>query len=334
MHKGVKMKSIFKTKKVLGLLGATFLAVAGCTSEDVNYDIPVNSNELVDQNVVYKSETVAVEVEEKPEINSTEITKTDDKVVDEKSSDAVVANDAKTTPADSIDVEKEVAQAKKEAEERAKLMSENEPSDKGENVIVPPPAYSDETVNFTNNSYSEAVKEDDEFARAVAEAESRRGGAVSTLSTVRVSKDVKTAEPATRKSYKLDVKDLPVEEKERNITFLSTVIYHSNARADVSARDERVLKNVANFAKKHNAIIRVVGNSSSRSKNMKEAQNKIANFDLSILRAQKVRDILIKYGVPSDKVFISAVSDTEKISEENMPINEAVNRRTEVYINY
>ena len=137
-----------------------------------------------------------------------------------------------------------------------------------------------------------------------------------------------------RKSYKLDVKDLPVEDRERNITFLSTVIYHSNAKADISARDERTLRNVANFAKKNDAILRVVGNSSSRSKNMKESQNKIANFDLSILRAQKVRDLLVKFGVPSDKVFISAVSDTEKISEENMPINEAVNRRTEIYINY
>ena len=325
MYKGVKMKSIFKTKKALSLLGITFLVIAGCTSDDVNYDIPVNSNELVDQNVAYKSETVPVEVEEKPEINSTDINKTDssDAKIDE------IKNKGQQSASDKIDVAQEIAQAKKEAEERTKLMSEDESSNKKEEVIVPPPAYSDETVNFTNNSYKN-VSADDEFARAVAEAEARHSG--KSIESTNVPPMLEKKE-SVHKSYKLDVKDVPVE-KERSITFLSTVIYHSNARADISARDERVLKNVANFAKKNDAIIRVVGNSSSRSKNMKESQNKIANFDLSILRAQKVRDILIKYGVPSDKVFISAVSDTEKISEENMPINEAVNRRTEVYINY
>ena len=67
---------------------------------------------------------------------------------------------------------------------------------------------------------------------------------------------------------------------------------------------------------------------------MKEIQNKIANFDLSLLRAQKVADALVKAGIPREKIFISAVADTEKIVEENMPINEAINRRTEIYINY
>ena len=236
--------------------------------------------------------------------------------------------------------------------------SVDDKNDKTE-VIVPPPAHSDKTIRFTKSSYTEAVSEDDEFARAVAEAEARRSTRANSSKPetqhytreekVKIFEDgiskskpiIDSAIDSTqkmrdnrRKSYKLDVKDLPVEDRERNITFLSTVIYHSNAKADISARDERTLRNVANFAKKNDAILRVVGNSSSRSKNMKESQNKIANFDLSILRAQKVRDLLVKFGVPSDKVFISAVSDTEKISEENMPINEAVNRRTEIYINY
>ena len=65
-----------------------------------------------------------------------------------------------------------------------------------------------------------------------------------------------------------------------------------------------------------------------------KVQNKLKNFELSILRAQKVRDVLISQGVPSDKIFIDAVADTEKVVEENMQINEAINRRTEVYINY
>ena len=427
------MKLKFKLKKGLGLLGATIVVVAGCTSEDVNYDIPVNSNELIDQNVVYKSETTAVDIDEKPSINSSDIAnadtaketksegnadilvateqteaatagdKTEDKV-ENKSEDKTTSVATKTSePADAVpamsevksntevktesnsedktedkavnadntvlDVEAEIAQAKAEAEANAKLMAETKPSSetegvKSENkVIVPPPAYSDETVNFTQSSYRTATSDDDEFARAVAEAEARRNAPSSarpveqtndarkdysraekmkmiedTISKSKSSVDsavatIQKIRDNNRKSYKLNVSEID-DAKERNITFLSTVIYHSNAKADISTRDERALKNVANFAKKRNALLRIVGNSSSRSKNMKEIQNKIANFDLSILRAQKVRDTLIKYGVPSENVFISAVSDTEKVAEENMPINEAVNRRTEVYITY
>ena len=69
-------------------------------------------------------------------------------------------------------------------------------------------------------------------------------------------------------------------------------------------------------------------------KDMKEFENKIENFDLSLLRAQRVRDALVGFGIPSNRIFISAVSDTEKIVEENMPIHEAINRRTEIYLNY
>ncbi len=130
---------------------------------------------------------------------------------------------------------------------------------------------------------------------------------------------------------KLNVK--PIEEV-KDITFLSTIVYHSNGKADISTKDMTALKNVVKFTKENNGIIRIVGNSSSRSRNMKEIQNKLVNFDLSFLRASKVRDTLIKLGMDKNKIYITAAADTEKIVEENMPINEAINRRTEIYINY
>ena len=268
-------------KKVFYTLAIVLFSVVGCTSSDINSEIPVSSDELIDQNVVYKSETVKVDVEE---ISSPSI------------------DFAKTEKAEEME------------------------------VIVPPPAYDDATVDFTQLSYMNQTIDDD-FENAVRDAQERRG--IKVAPVVKPLPKIKETSVATTSSKpfskKLEIREV---EPERNITFLSTIIYHSNTKADISARDLKALKNVAKFVCEKDAIVRVVGNSSSRSKDMKEIQNKIANFDLSLLRAQKVADALVKEGVSREKIFINAVGDTEKIVEENMPINEAINRRTEIYINY
>ncbi len=285
-------------KRSLGLFSACVFALFGCTS-DVN-DIPVSSNDLVDQNVVYKSETVAVDVEEK-KLSSNDFSKS--------------SND--------IDI----------AENEIELTERKEVE-----VIIPPHATNGETIDFIDGNYIERNIEDVEFEMAVAQAEARRGIPPSRRfayvpaprqNVEAVKSDVEASK--SQEKRKLEVKDV---EPVRDITFLSTVVYHSNTKADISAKDMKALKNVAKLAREKNAIVRVVGNASSRSKDMKEIQNKIENFDLSLLRAQKVSEALIKFGVPKDKVFIIAAADTEKVVEENMPINEAINRRTEIYLNY
>ena len=288
-------------KRSLSLFSACVLALFGCTSDVDN--IPVSSNDLVDQNVVYKSETVSVEVEEKK-------SSSDDFAKSSTTSEYV-----------------EVAPAEAEVTETKEM-----------EVIIPPHATNDETINFVDGYYVTRNPEDVEFEMAVAQAEARRGipherrpayVPAPRQNVETVKSDIETLKPQEKR--KLTVKDI---EPVRDITFLSTVIYHSNTKADISAKDMGALKNVAKLAREKNAIVRVVGNSSSRSKDMKEIQNKIENFDLSLLRAQRVSEALVKFGVPKDKIFISAVADTEKVVEENMPINEAINRRTEIYLNY
>lgn len=322
----------FNMKKNLCLLTATLLSVFGCTtSDDINSEIPVSSDDLIDQNVVYKSETVKVEVEDKKSAQKTEPEKSvepatsDVKTKDEVPVEPVVVDDKK------VDEKTEPSSEPVANADMAKV-AEPEPMD----VIVPPPATDDETIDFVETKYIEEEPTDAEFELAVLQAQQRRGIRPSSQRIEKKKVFIGEKKPAPEKVAKPFDKKLNVSELEpsRNIEFLSTVIYHSNTKADISSRDLTALKNVASFAKQKNAIIRVVGNASSRSKDMKEIQNKIANFDLSLLRAQRVRDALIKFGVPEDMVFISAVSDTEKVAEENMPINEAVNRRTEIYIKY
>ena len=284
-------------KKVcLGLFSACVLALIGCTSDVDN--IPVSSNDLIDQNVVYKSETVKVDVEE----------------------NAVPSND--------------FAGNEVEVSERREM-----------EVIIPPSATENENIDFVNGYYVPKNPEDMEFEMAVAQAEARRGIRPSAPSYMPAPRVMPAPMPMTQAmpAPAPMVNPMPVAPKQvevkniepvRSITFLSTVVYHSNTKADISAKDMSALKNVAKLAREKNAIVRVVGNSSSRSKDMKEIQNKIENFDLSLLRAQKVSDALVKFGVPKDRIFINAVADTEKVVEENMPLNEAINRRTEIYLNY
>ncbi|MCR5506460.1 MAG: OmpA family protein [bacterium] len=283
-------------KLSLSLFSICLLALFGCTS-DID-DVPVSSNDLIDQNVVYKSETVKVDVEE----------------VQAPANDFSKTEVAKT----------ETFETKKEVE-----------------VIVPPQATESENVDFVDAYYIERNPEDVEFEMAVAQAEARRGIRPSQKRTYVPVKPAPEIMPMTQdapmpvsvpqEKRKLNVKDI---EPVRNITFLSTIVYHSNTKADISEKDLKALKNVAKLAREKNAFVRVVGNASSRSKDMKEVQNKIENFDLSLLRAQKVSDALVKFGVPKDRIFIVAAADTEKVVEENMPINEAINRRTEIYLNY
>ena len=196
-------------KKVsLSLFTAGIIALAGCTS-DINSDIPVSSNDLIDQNVVYKSETVKVDVEA-VKIPSNDFSK------------------------NNVDQPKVVAVEEKKVE-----------------VIIPPKATNDETVDFVDASYIEKKPEDIAFETAVFEAASRRGVKfpeqrkvvpAKRLNTTEVAGKVQpSAEKTTLQNHKLNI-EIPVENKGGNITFLSTIVYHSNTKADISPRDMKALK--------------------------------------------------------------------------------------------
>lgn len=312
-----------KIKNCLSLPIIMLLGVVGCTSSDINNNIPVNSNELIDTNVMYKSETVKVEVENAP-VHSL------DKKIEEHNEEDKSDNTVRI-----IIAEEDVETSKTEESSSEKLDDMK--------VITPPPANEDETVSFVRYSYQDEDaympnRVESDFDKAVREAEEKRGiKSEPKPMAVRPSQKRRFSNVSEAKSHKKEtVKKFNLKEVEapKNITFLSAIIYHSNGRADISSADMKAIKSVADFVNKNNATLRIIGNSSSRSKNMKEIQNKLTNFDLSILRAERVRDALIKNGVSADKIFIDGVADTEKVVEENMPINEAINRRTEIYINY
>lgn len=193
-------------------------------------------------------------------------------------------------------------------------------------VIMPEPAREDSVVDFTPESYMTDI----EFEEAVRAAQERRG-----IDPARAAA-AKPVQVADKPEFKgrLNVAEAPKADKPAEIVFLGSVIYHSRGQADMSAKDMSAVSEVAKFAKAKGAKIRVVGHSSSRTRDMREAENKLVNFDLSIKRAAAVKNAIASNGIRAADIAVSGVSDTESVSYENMPINEAVNRRTEIYIEY
>ena len=94
------------------------------------------------------------------------------------------------------------------------------------------------------------------------------------------------------------------------------------------------IKKIATLAKKHDATIRVLGYASSRTKDTDIVSHKLANFKVSLNRAESVAAALRKAGVKQENITIEALSDSHPLYSESMPEGERLNRRAEVYISY
>ena len=77
-----------------------------------------------------------------------------------------------------------------------------------------------------------------------------------------------------------------------------------------------------------------MGFASSRTRNTDIVSHKLANFNISLQRAQNVAKALQRAGLGSQNIKIEALSDTAPVYLEVMPEGEKMNRRAEVYISY
>jgi outer membrane protein OmpA-like peptidoglycan-associated protein len=333
-------------KKILGL--AFYVAlVAGCGEADVY--IPISSDALVDQSIQYAGIDAAAP-------NPARLDQSPPPAV-------VVAPNARENA--QVEFDDGSYEAAAEVRSAPTQRVESAPSPTAEASAVetaaaganPAPAATSaatatiaadaaaDTASASTADTAAAVDELDPFYIALAEAEARAGldrsaassssaSSPSTAPAVAIADKGKGQDKA-KKAFdkKLVVSDNAVEAKS-GVSFLSTIVYHGNARADLSARDLSALKAVVAYARKKNADVVVVGHASSRTKNMAELDNKLQNFDLSARRARIVADRLVSLGLPRARVSVSAASDTNHVLKENMPLHEAVNRRTEIYIVY
>ena len=111
-------------------------------------------------------------------------------------------------------------------------------------------------------------------------------------------------------------------------------IYFAHGSTSLLAKGRELLREVAVWQREKGGAIRVVGHSSSRTGDMDPVRHKLINFKVSLDRANAVAQELIRLGVPSDKLIVSAKSDAEPIYFEIMPLGEAGNRRVEIYLDF
>jgi len=107
-------------------------------------------------------------------------------------------------------------------------------------------------------------------------------------------------------------------------------IFFGHGSSRLSENDIEIIKNIANEAITKNAIVHVKGHASMRTRNMDPIQHALANFNISIKRANAVAKALINHGVPAGRLIIDAVGASEPVSNEAMPSGERANRRAEI----
>lgn len=114
-------------------------------------------------------------------------------------------------------------------------------------------------------------------------------------------------------------------------TKVATILFR-NGSSGLDANDRKILADVARLQRENNATVRVIGHASQRTRNLDISTHKMANYKVSIKRANQVATELQRMGIASDKILTAAVGDNHPIYLEVMPSGEAGNRRTEIYL--
>ena len=144
--------------------------------------------------------------------------------------------------------------------------------------------------------------------------------------------EAKVEKPKVKKAIPIIRK--PAAKKAPSINYQIANILFANGSSVVDASYNAEIKKIATLAKKHNATIRVLGYASSRTKDTDIVSHKLANFKVSLNRAESVAAALRKAGVKQENITIEALSDSHPLYSESMPEGERLNRRAEVYISY
>lgn len=113
---------------------------------------------------------------------------------------------------------------------------------------------------------------------------------------------------------------------------LAAIIFFSHGSSDLDVRDRSVLRDVAALQQQRGGSLRVVGHASSRTRNATPDEHQLANFEMSLTRANAVLEELLRLGVPSEAARAEAVGDAEPVYHEFMPSGEAGNRRVEIFL--
>tara|TARA_B100000686_G_scaffold354008_1_gene462149 strand:- start:5793 stop:6992 length:1200 start_codon:yes stop_codon:yes gene_type:complete len=131
-----------------------------------------------------------------------------------------------------------------------------------------------------------------------------------------------------------EVSGLKEEFSGARVSFLAATINFGTGSSGLSGEDHKTLKEVSKLCLDFGGTIKVIGHASSRTRDLEIDDRKIVNFNISVDRANVVAKILMRHGVPADKLEVIAMADKEPVAHEYMPSGERENQRTEIYIEY
>ncbi len=114
---------------------------------------------------------------------------------------------------------------------------------------------------------------------------------------------------------------------------VGTVLF-ANGSSRIRKKYYQALRDIVRLQRQRGGIIRVVGHSSSRTRNTNPLRHKLANFRISVDRAKAVARRLVRYGAPAGGIDVMGMADNQRIYQEVMPSGEAGNRRAEIYLDY
>ena len=107
-------------------------------------------------------------------------------------------------------------------------------------------------------------------------------------------------------------------------------ILFEHGSSKLSRSDMAFIKKMSIKAIETKSIVRVTGHASMRTRNMDAFKHALANFNISLKRANAVAQALMKNGVSAENLIIDAVGASDPVGSESMPSGERANRRAEI----
>ena len=133
---------------------------------------------------------------------------------------------------------------------------------------------------------------------------------------------------------KLEGKVVKKLELKNKIQFKIATINFNSGSSSLNRDGYKKIMKVLKLANERNAIVKIVGHASTRTKDMDILKHKMVNFVISDKRAQAVASVFVKNKFPLDKLITEAVSDSKPLFHEVMPAGTNANQRTEIYLIY
>ncbi len=110
------------------------------------------------------------------------------------------------------------------------------------------------------------------------------------------------------------------------------IIYFEVGSSRVGAGDMGKIRKIAAAQASTGGVVKVVGHASSRTRELPLDRHMMVNLRMSQERATNVVKALIGQGVASQNIVVESQSDSNPVTREAMPSDEAKNRRVEIFL--